>query len=136
MRGIYIYRGYICNRNILIAAMARWQLISRAVEIWHSFVFVACFSNYAIIIQRWQMATETVVLGESGRIVLPAAIRKELGLTAGDRLTVTNEGGAIRILSRKMALEGIRADIIKQRGSLSGILDEFLAERREEAAHE
>jgi len=82
------------------------------------------------------MATETVVLGESGRIVLPAAIRKELGLTAGDRLTVTNEGGAIRILSRKMALEGIRADIIKQRGSLSGILDEFLAERREEAAHE
>ena len=82
------------------------------------------------------MATETVVLGESGRIVLPAAIRKELGLTAGDRLTVTNEGGAIRILSRKMALEGIRADIIKQRGSLSGILDEFLAERREEAARE
>jgi len=39
-------------------------------------------------------------------------------------------------MSRKMALEGIRADIIKQRGSLSGILDEFLAERREEAAHE
>jgi hypothetical protein len=59
--------------------------------------------------------TETVVLGESGRIVLPAAIR---------------------ILSRKMALESIRADIIKQRGSLAGILDEFLAERREEAARE
>ena len=82
------------------------------------------------------MATETVVLGESGRIVLPAAIRKELGLTAGDRLTVTNEGGAIRILSRKMALESIRAGIVKQRGSLTGILDEFLAERREEAARE
>jgi AbrB family looped-hinge helix DNA binding protein len=82
------------------------------------------------------MATETVVLGESGRIVLPAAIRKELGLAPGDRLTVTSDGGAIRILSRKMALESIRADIIKQRGSLAGILDEFLAERREEAARE
>jgi hypothetical protein len=35
-----------------------------------------------------------------------------------------------------MALEGIRADIIKQRGSLAGILDEFLEERREEAARE
>jgi AbrB family looped-hinge helix DNA binding protein len=80
--------------------------------------------------------TETVVLGESGRIVLPAAIRKELGLKAGDRLTVSSDQGGIRILSRKMALESIRADIIKQRGSLAGLLDEFLAERREEAARE
>jgi AbrB family looped-hinge helix DNA binding protein len=80
--------------------------------------------------------TETVVLGESGRIVLPVAIRKELGLKAGDRLTVTSDAGAIRILSRKMALESIRADIIKQRGSLAGLLDEFIAERREEAARE
>jgi AbrB family looped-hinge helix DNA binding protein len=80
--------------------------------------------------------TETVVLGESGRIVLPAAIRKELGLKAGDRLTVSSDQGEIRILSRKMALESIRADIVKQRGSLAGLLDEFLAERREEAARE
>ena len=80
--------------------------------------------------------TETVVLGQSGRLVLPASIRKELGLKAGDRLTVTNEGGAIRILSRKMALESIRAGIIKQRGTLDGILDEFLADKREEAARE
>ncbi|HXR39084.1 MAG TPA: AbrB/MazE/SpoVT family DNA-binding domain-containing protein [Terracidiphilus sp.] len=80
--------------------------------------------------------TETVVLGESGRIVLPAAIRKELGLKTGDRLTVTNDGGVIRILSRKMALESIQADIIKHRGSLNGLLDEFLAERRQEAARE
>ena len=80
--------------------------------------------------------TETVVLGESGRIVLPAAIRKEMGLKAGDRLTVTSDTGAIRILSRKMALESIRAGIIRQRGSLDGILDEFLAEKHEEAARE
>jgi AbrB family looped-hinge helix DNA binding protein len=80
--------------------------------------------------------TETVVLGESGRIVLPVAIRKELGLKAGDRLTVSSEQGSIRILSRKMALANIRAGIIKQRGSLAGILDEFLAERREDAARE
>jgi AbrB family looped-hinge helix DNA binding protein len=80
--------------------------------------------------------TETVVLGESGRIVLPAAIRKELGLKVGDRLTVSSDRGAIRILSRKMALESIRAGIIRHRGSLNGILDEFLAERHEEAARE
>ncbi|MDR3751406.1 MAG: AbrB/MazE/SpoVT family DNA-binding domain-containing protein [Terracidiphilus sp.] len=79
---------------------------------------------------------ETVTLGESGRIVLPAAIRKELGLKAGDRLTVSSDQGSIRILSRKMALANIRAGIIKQRGSLDGILDEFLVEKREEAARD
>jgi hypothetical protein len=35
-----------------------------------------------------------------------------------------------------MALANIRAGIIKQRGSLDGILDEFLVEKREEAARD
>jgi AbrB family looped-hinge helix DNA binding protein len=79
------------------------------------------------------MATETVLLGESGRIVLPASIRKEFGLEPGERLTVFSQDGEIRIMSRKMALDSIRAGIIKQRGSLKGILDEFLTEKHEEA---
>lgn len=79
---------------------------------------------------------ETVILGESGRIVLPAAIRKELGLKTGDRLTVSSDQGSIRILSRRMALARIRAGIIEQRGSLDGIVDEFLVEKREEAARD
>jgi AbrB family looped-hinge helix DNA binding protein len=79
---------------------------------------------------------ETVVLGESGRIVLPASIRKEFGLEPGEKLTVFSRDGEIRILSRKMALDSIRTGIIKQRGSLKGILDEFLAERHAEAARE
>ena len=85
---------------------------------------------------RWRMIIETAVMGESGRVVLPSAIRKEFGLKAGDRLTVVSGEGAIRILSRKMALASIRAGIIKKRGSLDGLLDEFLAEKREEAARE
>ena len=97
---------------------------------------MAELAKYAIMKLGWQIVTETVVLGESGRIVLPSAIRTELGLKVGDRLTVTSDGASIRILSRKMALASIRAGIIKQRGSLEGILDEFLAERREEAARE
>lgn len=79
---------------------------------------------------------ETVTLGESGRIVLPAAIRKKFGLEPGERLTVIDDGGTIRILSRKMALDSIRAGILKQRGSLKGILNEFLAERRKEVRRE
>lgn len=79
---------------------------------------------------------DVVTMGESGRIVLPAGIRKEFGLEPGERLTVFSQDGEIRIVSRKMALENIRAGIIKKRGSLKGILDEFLKERREEAAKE
>jgi AbrB family looped-hinge helix DNA binding protein len=82
------------------------------------------------------MSAETVVLGESGEIYLPEAVRKKFDLKAGDRLTVTIDQGVIRILSAQMALESIRADIIRQRGSFAGLLDEFLAERREEAARE
>jgi AbrB family looped-hinge helix DNA binding protein len=80
--------------------------------------------------------TETVILGESGRIVLPAAIRSQFGLKTGDRLTVIAKENGIEIMSQKMALEQVRASIIKKRGSLKGILDEFLAERREEARRE
>jgi AbrB family looped-hinge helix DNA binding protein len=79
---------------------------------------------------------ETVILGESGRIVLPAAIRKELGLEPGERLTVLLDDGEIRIFNQKMILEKVRARIIKERGTLKGILDEFLKERREEARRE
>jgi AbrB family looped-hinge helix DNA binding protein len=80
--------------------------------------------------------TETVVLGESGRIVIPVAIREEFGLKAGDRLTVVSNGNRIEILSMDMALKDIRDSIIENRGSLDGLLDEFLEEKREEVRHE
>jgi AbrB family looped-hinge helix DNA binding protein len=80
--------------------------------------------------------TETVVLGESGRIVLPAAIRNEFGLKTGDRLTIAINGNRIEILSMDMALKEIRESIVDQRGSMKGLLDEFLEERREQARRE
>jgi AbrB family looped-hinge helix DNA binding protein len=80
--------------------------------------------------------TETVILGESGRIVLPASIRKEFGLAPGERLTVIADDGEIRIFSRKMILESVRARILEKRGTLKGILDEFIEERHEQARRE
>ena len=80
--------------------------------------------------------TETVILGESGRIVLPASIRKEFGLAPGERLTVVADAGEIRIFSRKMILESVRARILEKRGTLKGILDEFIEERHEQARRE
>jgi len=80
--------------------------------------------------------SETVIPGESGRVVLPAAIRNAFGLKTGDRLNVTVNGNRIEILSMDMALNEIRSSIIEKRGSLDGLLDEFLEERREESRRE
>jgi AbrB family looped-hinge helix DNA binding protein len=80
--------------------------------------------------------TETVILGESGRIVLPASIRKEFGLEPGERLTIAVDEGGIRIFNRKMILEKVRARIVEKRGTLKGILDEFIEERHEAARRE
>lgn len=80
--------------------------------------------------------TETVVLGENGRIVIPSSIRKEHGLKTGDRLTMISSDHGIRLLNMKMAIDEIRKNIIAERGSLKGILEEFLEERHEEARRE
>jgi hypothetical protein len=42
----------------------------------------------------------------------------------------------IRLVSMRMAIEELRAGIIAHRGSLEGLLDEFLEERRAEARRE
>jgi hypothetical protein len=57
------------------------------------------------------------------------------GETANKAATVAT-GPEGRNLRRRQALEEIRAGIIAHRGSLDGLLDEFLAERREEARRE
>lgn len=88
------------------------------------------------MVYEWQIMTETVILGESGRIVIPASIRKKFGLEPGERLTVVVGEGEIRIFNRKMILENVRARIIEKRGTLKGILDEFIEERHEAAGRE
>jgi hypothetical protein len=57
-------------------------------------------------------------------------------MAPGERLTVIADDGEIRIFSRKMILNRVRARILKKRGTLKGILDEFLDERHEEARRE
>jgi AbrB family looped-hinge helix DNA binding protein len=77
----------------------------------------------------------TVALGERGRLVLPAQLRRRLDLHPGDRLIATiDEGGFHVVLAREQArrLYGFYQDLAPGR-SLS---DELIAERREEARRE
>jgi AbrB family looped-hinge helix DNA binding protein len=77
-----------------------------------------------------------VTLGERGRLVLPAQLRRRLDLHPGDRLilTVEPEGGFRVVTARAQArrLLGLYRDLAPGR-SLAG---ELIAERREEARRE
>ena len=77
-----------------------------------------------------------ITLGERGRLVLPAPVRRRLDLHPGDRLIVTVEAqGDLRIVSaREQArhLFGIYHDLAPGRS----LADELITERREEARRE
>lgn len=70
-----------------------------------------------------------VVIGDRGRLVLPAAIRAELGLDAGSRLLLsTDPDGSLRLRPYRAVADagrGLLADL----GSGS-MVDELLEERR------
>ena len=75
----------------------------------------------------------TLALGERGRLVLPARVRRRLALRPGDRLMLTldAEGGLHVVSAREQArrLYGLYRDIAPMRS----LADELIAERREEA---
>jgi AbrB family looped-hinge helix DNA binding protein len=64
-----------------------------------------------------------------GRIVIPAAYRKALGIKAGDDVILRLEDQEIRLYSRKQALRRLQdrvAEVVPQNVSLA---DELLRER-------
>jgi len=75
----------------------------------------------------------TVRLDERGRLVLPAALRRRLGMRPGDDLLVSEEpGGALRVESRRAAAQALigRARPAPDHSTVK----ELRAERRREAA--
>ena len=78
----------------------------------------------------------TVALGERGRIVLPAPLRRRLDLQPGDRLilTVDSNGGFRVVSAREQAnrLLGLYGDLAPGRS----LADDLIAERRDEAKRE
>jgi AbrB family looped-hinge helix DNA binding protein len=79
------------------------------------------------------MNAKTVILGRQGRLVIPAEVRKALGLESGDRLHLHVTGGRL-VLERPQdaaaALRGIASNVPRTRS----LVDELLAERRRAAA--
>jgi AbrB family transcriptional regulator (stage V sporulation protein T) len=70
-----------------------------------------------------------------GKLVIPAELRRELGIEPGDSLTVDrDEAGHIVLKTRAQVVHEVQSRFRALRAATEGsIVDELLAERREQA---
>lgn len=72
-------------------------------------------------------------LNENGRVVIPAAIRQKLGLSAGDTVLFSVEGDAVRIESQRARIRRVQESLRQFIPPERRLSDELIADRREEA---
>lgn len=75
-------------------------------------------------------------LGSNGRIVIPAAARRALGIDEGDELILVVEDGEIRVRTAKEAARKAQELVRRYRRSEESLADSLVAERRDEATRE
>ena len=80
--------------------------------------------------------TAKTKIAEGGRIVIPAAMRKALGLKVGKSVTLTLNQNGLHVSTREAAVNRID-DLMKDKiRPERSVVDELIRERREEAANE
>ena len=82
---------------------------------------------------------QKVRLDKAGRLVVPVAIRKALGIREEAVLIIEVENGCIKLQTIRSALEQVRAIAARYPSTREGegsAVDELIAERRTEAAKE
>jgi AbrB family looped-hinge helix DNA binding protein len=80
-----------------------------------------------------------VAVNAEGRLTIPAQVRRAAGIEPGQAVVVYVEDGRIVIEQRAHLLARIRAEAQAARvatGHTGSVVDEFIAERRAEAARE
>ena len=68
--------------------------------------------------------------------MIPATMRRELGLSTGDTVLVDVDDGELRVRSVPRAIERARAILRKYIPEGVGLADELIADRRREAERE
>ena len=74
-------------------------------------------------------------LGKQGRLVIPAVLRRALGLRPGDRLIARQEGDRIVLEKREEILERVKKRFAVVPAQVD-LAEDLLAERRAEAQRE
>ena len=71
-----------------------------------------------------------------GRVVVPAGFRKALGIRNGQEVLMVLDDGFVRLQTVDAALERVRAIARRRRMGSTSVVDDFITERRAEAAKE
>jgi bifunctional DNA-binding transcriptional regulator/antitoxin component of YhaV-PrlF toxin-antitoxin module len=82
------------------------------------------------------MDLETTHMSENGRIVLPVAIRRAANIRPKEVLTVRVDDEGIHIQTRRQVIKRAQTIVRSYTKGRKGLVDEFLRERRDEAAGE
>ena len=82
------------------------------------------------------MHIEHVKLGDDGRIVIPAAARRDLGLSPGQTLVIESDGDSLLVRTADTALRETQDYFQQFLPPGISLVDELIADRRAEAAAE
>ena len=83
------------------------------------------------------MGTYTTRLEKSGRILIPAAVRRQLGLSEGSQVLLkVEESGTLQVTSRSQALAKVREEIRKYIPAGQDLAGELIRDRRAEVERE
>lgn len=77
-----------------------------------------------------------VRINENGRVVIPAALRKAMGIKAGDELLVRLEDNELRIATMRNRIEQAQRWVRRYVKPGVSLVDELIAERREASRRE
>ena len=75
-------------------------------------------------------------VNENGRVVIPAAFRKALGINIGDEVVLRMEDDELRITTLKRRVERAQRLVRKHVKRGTSLVDELIAERREATRNE
>ena len=74
-------------------------------------------------------------IGPQGRLVLPSAVRRALGIKQGDEFAIRIDGSRIVLEPREELLRRMQKELRETRGNRS-LVEELISERRREAGRE
>ena len=77
-----------------------------------------------------------VRIDPAGRVVVPAGFRKALGIRSGQELMLSLDDGVLRLQTIDVALDRVRLIARSKRKGRGSVVEQFIAERRAEAARE
>ena len=82
------------------------------------------------------MPSQRVKVVEGGKLVIPAAFRREMGVKPGDTVIVELDHGELRVRSLSSAIRRVQERMRELNPEARSLADELIADRRAEAARE